>query len=154
MKLGFNKLIKHDALWVQVLRAKYGMKEQLPSSIYRSQCSHLWRSLSKVWPLLYENLAWLVGNGTSIRCWKDPWIPKIDPLVSFILTSANLKLDYPFKEMVLDDGVWNLDLFRVWLVEDVIQRIISIPPPYPRAGMDRIIWNASTTGSFSIQTAY
>ncbi|KAK5846442.1 hypothetical protein PVK06_002730 [Gossypium arboreum] len=42
--------------------------------------------------------------------------------------------------MVLDDGAWNLDLFRVWLLEDVIQRIITIPSPHPNNGVDQVIW--------------
>ncbi|KAK5811558.1 hypothetical protein PVK06_026904 [Gossypium arboreum] len=60
---------------VRVLRSKYRWKEQLPDSISRSQCSHLWRSLSKIWPLFRENLIWSLGNGSSVRCWKDAWIP-------------------------------------------------------------------------------
>ncbi|KAA3471076.1 (+)-neomenthol dehydrogenase-like [Gossypium australe] len=46
MKIGFNLLTKDSALWVRVLRAKYGMRDRLPESIARSHNSHLWKSLS------------------------------------------------------------------------------------------------------------
>ncbi|KAA3476435.1 Retrovirus-related Pol polyprotein LINE-1 [Gossypium australe] len=42
-----------------------------------------------------------------------------------------------FREFVNLDESWNLDMFRVWLPEDVICRIISIPPPHPNSGPDR-----------------
>ncbi|MBA0832850.1 hypothetical protein Goarm_017209 [Gossypium armourianum] len=107
MKIGFDLVSKSNALWVRVLWSKYGL-----DSINRSQCSHLRRSLAKIWPLLRENLAWAIGDGASIRCWKDSWI------------------------------------------SDVINRIISIPPPHPDSGSDKVIWAPSTSGAFSIRSAF
>ncbi|MBA0752799.1 hypothetical protein Gogos_001601, partial [Gossypium gossypioides] len=40
----------------------------------QNQCSHLWRSLSKIWPLFHENLIWSIRDGATARCWKNPWI--------------------------------------------------------------------------------
>ncbi|KAH1107996.1 hypothetical protein J1N35_011764 [Gossypium stocksii] len=47
--------------------------------------------------------------------------------------------------MVNSDGSWNLEMFRIRLLEDIICRIISIPPPHPNAGTDRIIWARSAS---------
>ncbi|MBA0659328.1 hypothetical protein Goklo_011475 [Gossypium klotzschianum] len=90
LKLGFNILSSSETLWVCVLRAKYGIKDDIPLNIVRSNCSFLWRALSKVWPLLRENIFWLVGDGNSIKCWRDNWIPEIDPLINLIPASANI----------------------------------------------------------------
>ncbi|MBA0754873.1 hypothetical protein Gogos_021706 [Gossypium gossypioides] len=154
MKIGFNLVSRSNALWVRVLRAKYGWKDNFLDSINKSQCSHLWRALSKIWPLLRENLAWSIGDGASARCWKDPWIPSMGPLISSIPSYANLDLDCCVREMVNSDGCWNLDLFRVWVSEDIINRIISIPPPHPDSGSDRIIWTKSASRVFSVRSAY
>ncbi|MBA0561519.1 hypothetical protein Golob_018338 [Gossypium lobatum] len=43
-------------------------------------------------------------------------------------------------EMVTKDGLWNIDLFCLWLSEDVIRCIMGIPPPQLEASLDRIIW--------------
>ncbi|MBA0854012.1 hypothetical protein Goshw_024923, partial [Gossypium schwendimanii] len=48
LKLGFNIATKDEALWVQVLRSKYGMKERLPESITQGKCSAVWRALAKM----------------------------------------------------------------------------------------------------------
>ncbi|KAA3481132.1 endonuclease/exonuclease/phosphatase family protein [Gossypium australe] len=56
--------------------------------------------------------------------------------------------------MVTNERTWNLDLFRVWLSKDVIRQIVSIPPPYPIARLDRITWTCSLIGSFFMKRAY
>ncbi|MBA0821951.1 hypothetical protein Goarm_018774 [Gossypium armourianum] len=53
--------------------------------------------------------------------------------------------------MVNLDGSWNLDLFRVWVFEDVISRITSIPPPHPDFSSDRVIWVRLESRVFSIR---
>ncbi|KAA3460942.1 (+)-neomenthol dehydrogenase-like [Gossypium australe] len=58
------------------------------------------------------------------------------------------------KELVNSNGSWNLELFRVWLHDEVINRIISIPPPYPNSGSDKVIWARSTSSALSIRSAF
>lgn len=36
----------------------------------------------------------------------------------------------------------------------MLQRIVSILPPYPLSGQDRVIWAFSTSGSFFVRSAY
>lgn len=45
-------------------------------------------------------------------------------------------------------------MLRIWLSDDMIRGIVSIPPPHPDRGEDRIIWARSGSGSFSIQSAH
>ncbi|KAA3480824.1 Retrovirus-related Pol polyprotein LINE-1 [Gossypium australe] len=128
MKIGFNLVSQKDALWTQ-----------LPHSILKSHYSHLWKSLSKAWPLLRENLMWSVGDGATICGWIDNWIPDTGPLLSYVSALERLNLDSTLKD---------------WLPDAMIKRIVSIPPPHPAGGEDRIIWARSGLGSFSIRSAY
>ncbi|KAA3471573.1 LINE-1 reverse transcriptase isogeny [Gossypium australe] len=154
MKIGFNLVSRKDDLWVRVLRSKYGWKSQLPESIHRSQCSHIWRSLSKAWPLLCQNLLWSVGNGETIQGWKYNWIPKVGPLLSHVPAHSRLNLDSTLKDWVLQEGSWNIDMLSILLPEDIIKRILSIPPPHPAEGEDRIIWARTESGSFTISSVH
>ncbi|MBA0843486.1 hypothetical protein Goarm_000672, partial [Gossypium armourianum] len=97
----------------------------------------LWRALAKVWPLIRENLLWSVGDGRNIKYWCDPWVPNIDPLVNWILEHSCLDLDCLLSDMVTNGGGWNLDLFRLWLPEELIKRIVGIPPSHATAGTDK-----------------
>ncbi|KAA3486848.1 Retrovirus-related Pol polyprotein LINE-1 [Gossypium australe] len=100
MKMGFNIVLNASTIGIQVLQTKYKVSNGLPN---------------KVWPLLRENLVWLVGDGNSIKCWQDSWIPNC---------------------------------------EEIIDNIVSVPPPYPSSGLDRIMWGATSTGTFSLKSAY
>ncbi|KAA3479950.1 reverse transcriptase [Gossypium australe] len=128
IKIGFNLASKCDKLWVHILRAKYNWKDQIPESISRTQCSHFWRSLSKLWPLICKNLIWSIGDGAKVRCWKDPWIPGMGPLISKIPASSNLDLECCVREMYSS--------------------------PHPDSGVDRVIWARSVSGIFSVRSAY
>lgn len=118
LNLGFNILTNLEALWVWVLCSKYGIKYELPFSISRSNYSFLWRALLKVLSLLRENIFRSVGDGNTIRCWRDRWIPKIGPLINLIPANANIATNCCLKETVTEKGLWNLKLFRVWLLKD------------------------------------
>lgn len=82
----------------------------------------------------------VIGNGDTVRCWKDPWIPDMGPLIYRIPDQANINLDSLRSEMINDEGYWDLELFSFWLSEEIIKRIVGLPPPHPFAGLDRIIW--------------
>ncbi|KAH1089306.1 hypothetical protein J1N35_016563, partial [Gossypium stocksii] len=46
------------------------------------------------------------------------------------------------------------DSFWVWVSDEVIQAIKSIPPSHPSEGPDRISWNHTSSGVFSVKTTY
>ncbi|MBA0828189.1 hypothetical protein Goarm_012897, partial [Gossypium armourianum] len=64
-----------------------------------------------------------IGDGRNVRCWRDPWIPNVGTLVDLIPERSNLDLNCSLGDMVLDDGTWNPDLFRIWLPETIIFRL-------------------------------
>ncbi|KAH1091825.1 hypothetical protein J1N35_019082 [Gossypium stocksii] len=74
--------------------------------------------------------------------------------VNLILGHASFDLDYLLSDMVVDNGIWNLDLFRLWLHETIIRKIIRIPPPHSAVGANRIIWGGMRTGSFFVKSVY
>ncbi|MBA0726761.1 hypothetical protein Golax_002568, partial [Gossypium laxum] len=113
---------------------KYGITDRLPECILRSRNSFLWKSISKVWPLLFDNLIWAVGNGNNVRCWENAWVPNLRPLKRLVLAHANVNQEHKLK--------------------DIIQHIVSVPPPMPSARPDSIYWSRSKTSTFSIKIAY
>ncbi|KAA3459823.1 Retrovirus-related Pol polyprotein LINE-1 [Gossypium australe] len=51
-----------------------------------------------------------------------------------------------FNLMSRKDALWNVDMLRIWLSDDMIRRIVSIPPPHSAGEEDRIIWACSGSG--------
>lgn len=70
--------------------------------------------------------------------WIDSWIKEVGPLTFHIPAQVDLDLDCKLKDMVMEDGSWNLKLFRLWLSNEVIHRIINIPP-HSSTSLDKII---------------
>ncbi|MBA0599498.1 hypothetical protein Gorai_005715, partial [Gossypium raimondii] len=86
-------------------------------------------------------------DGKSIWVWHDSWIPHIGPLLKVIPSTWSLEPDCYLEDMVTPDGAWNLDLFRIWVLEDIILLLVSIPLPHLDAGSDRISWLPSSKGT-------
>ncbi|KAH1122786.1 hypothetical protein J1N35_005946 [Gossypium stocksii] len=104
MKLGFKLVSDKEAFWVRVVRSKYQMNDELPNCIDRNRCSFLWKSLSKIWTLFRDSIHWSIGDGRTIRCWKDNWIPHIGPLLRYTPSNFSLNTDYTLYEMTSEDG--------------------------------------------------
>lgn len=65
LQLGLQLVVNNEALWVRVLHTKYKMCEGCLESISPTACSSIWRSFSKVWSCLRENIYWSLGDGPS-----------------------------------------------------------------------------------------
>ncbi|MFQ6620002.1 hypothetical protein Gotur_000429 [Gossypium turneri] len=50
--------------------------------------------------------------------------------------------------------MWNLELFRVWLSEDIIECITSILPPHPSTGSNKVAWMGTSLGCLSDKSVY
>ncbi|XP_017604367.1 uncharacterized protein LOC108451147 [Gossypium arboreum] len=52
------------------------------------------------------------------------------------------------------DSSWNLDIFQLWVSEEIINKIVGIPPSHPSLGPNKIVWGATSTNLFSLKSAY
>ncbi|MBA0803276.1 hypothetical protein Gohar_013509, partial [Gossypium harknessii] len=77
--------------------------------------------LLDLWWIMFETLMIPKGVCDEIERLVKQFI--WGPLMQLIPSHANLDPDYMLDEMVKVDGLWNLDLFRVWLSEDIVRCI-------------------------------
>ena len=81
-KIGWWILSGKDCPCVNILKAKYKVRRNWINHQTVGSPSMIWRSIESIKHLISHSACILVGNGTSIRIWEDPWI--ID-LPNFIL---------------------------------------------------------------------
>ena len=65
--------MEREALWRQVISAKYGEEEGGWRS-YVARGSYgvgLWKPIRRGWDVLGDNLVYSVGNGRRVRFWKE-----------------------------------------------------------------------------------
>jgi hypothetical protein len=103
--------------------------------------------------LLAQGLIWRVGDGNSINVWGDRWLP----------TPTSFSVQSPVNHLPLDAKVsalidreargWNHTLIQEVFSPEEAATITSIPlcPAFP---LDRIIWKGTSTGMFSVRSAY
>ncbi|MBA0694308.1 hypothetical protein Goari_004619 [Gossypium aridum] len=75
-------------------------------------------------------------------------------LINLIPTNVNIVSDCLLNEMAIVEGLWNLDLFKKWLLDDVVLCIVGAPPPHPSKGTDRVAWCYTSIRAFPIKSAY
>jgi hypothetical protein len=65
-----------DSLCAKVLRAKYIHKGNLLDIVSAGEASQTWRAIEYGLELLNKAMLWRVGDGSTIRIWRDNWIPR------------------------------------------------------------------------------
>uniref|UniRef100_A0A2N9F0P5 Reverse transcriptase domain-containing protein n=1 Tax=Fagus sylvatica TaxID=28930 RepID=A0A2N9F0P5_FAGSY len=116
-----------------------------------------WRILqqpqSLVARVLQLGVRWHIGDGKSVEIWRDPWLPTKG---SFMVHSdpQGSHLVERVSDLILEDSQrWNVELIKEVFSEWEANVIVSIPLP-PRQRVDRLFWDDTKHGLFSVKSAY
>jgi hypothetical protein len=61
-------------LCARLLKAKYYPNGNLLDTVFNKYSSSSWKGVEYGLELLKKGIIWRVGNGNSIRIWRDNWI--------------------------------------------------------------------------------
>jgi hypothetical protein len=75
-KQAWHMLNEPDSLCARVMKAKYFPNSTILEAQHMPGMSYTWRSILKGVKLLKEGIVWRVGDGTDIKIWSDPWLPR------------------------------------------------------------------------------
>ncbi|KAG4912004.1 hypothetical protein JHK84_052477 [Glycine max] len=76
MKIGWSLYTKKDDLWILVIRSKYKCENDIvPLMNSKRSDSNLRRGNYSSRENVQNNLAWNIGDGTSVDFWKHEWVP-------------------------------------------------------------------------------
>jgi mannosylglycoprotein endo-beta-mannosidase len=172
MKWRWRLLDRGDsALWKEVLVAKYGPNivnnANLPSEAFPNFASLWWKDARNLevgennsnW--VVDNIVRRLGNGLSIRFWKEVWIGDSPLCLMFPrLFSLSLQKDACIGELLLADGErrrwnfnWRRNLFQ-WEVDRVnvlVGLLVNVNLSHLEDGW---IWKANPEEGFSVKSAY
>lgn len=152
-KQGWRILKEPNSLLARVLKAKYYPNSNFLKASVKPGDSYAWRSLMKGKQVLVNGSRYLVGSGTSILVWTDPWLPRPYTFKPCLPVMEGLE-DLVVADLI-DENTWSWSL--EWLEElftheevDMIQRI----PLSARRGADVLIWHYDKRGQYSVNSGY
>ncbi|XP_042952198.1 uncharacterized protein LOC122289281 [Carya illinoinensis] len=103
--------------------------------------------------LVRKGSVWRVGNGNSIRIWKDKWLPKEK---TFEVQTCPNTIPAESKVSCLIDSAlmkWNTEMVKTIFKPEEAQLICSLPVSL-RGAADSSIWGYKKKGIFTVRSAY
>lgn len=144
-------LTRPDSLCVQVLKARYYPHGNLEDKVFSSNASSSRQAISHGPNLLKKGLIWRVGNGRSIRVWRDNWIPRP---YSYKQVSQQGRCRIRFvSDLLNDNGSSKLEILRQYFLPADVEEILKIRAS-PRLREDVIAWGPGKHGIFTVKSAY
>lgn len=140
-----------DSLCARVLKAKYYPNGSLVDTAFGGNTSPSWKGVIYGLELLKQGIVWRIGNGRSVRMWRDPWIPR-EHTRRPITAKDNSRLKW-VSDLIDVNGGWDADkVSRVfWGIDAEAILKISLPS---REEEDFLAWNPDRYGQFSVRSAY
>ena len=138
------------SLFYKVFRGKYFQNGDIMSATIGTNPSWAWWSLLEGRKVLEKGIKWKVGNGCNINVYEDPWLSNTYPFR--IASTIQYNLDIVLvKQLMNEDGSWNVDLIDANFPQDVAMQIRKISP----SGLeDKLRWCLNKGGRFTVASGY
>jgi hypothetical protein len=148
------RLIQHpSSLVAKIFQCKYYPSASFLEAPLGSRASFVWRSLFQAKDLLLRGILWRVGNGSSIRIWKDKWLPSTSSHLVHSPVGA-LGQEATVSQLIdRESGCWIPNVVIENFRKEEAEAILNIPLS-PNLPQDRVIWIGSKSGLFSVKSAY
>jgi hypothetical protein len=141
-----------DSLCARLLKAKYFPSTNMLDTAFIKNASPTWQGIEFGLELLKKGAIWRIGSGSSVRIFRDNWIPRIDaPKLCGRRNGSRRRwvselIDQTYR-------TWNERLVRECCLPLDVDAILAIKLP-ARACNDFISWLPESNGIFSVRSAY
>ena len=134
-----------------MLKARYYPQGNLEDTVFTGNASSTWQAISHGLDLLKKGLVWRVGNGKSIKVWRNNWIPQ--PFSYRPITQrVTCRIRY-VSDLLTDNGSWDSVLLQQYFIPADVEEILKIRAS-PRLGDNVIAWGPGNLGVFTVKSAY
>lgn len=153
-KLGWRVIAEPNTLWSQVLRHKYcDGRCDLDIFKHKQGSSNAWRGIVDNVDILRKGVSMEVGNRQCTFFWNHNWTDKRS-LLKLATTKPPLDLqDRTVHEMWEPNHGWKWEEFAEFLLPKILQQIDSYELVDDEEAVDRVFWNGTTMGKFTVKSA-
>ncbi|GLT78653.1 hypothetical protein SLA2020_501810 [Shorea laevis] len=152
-KLGWRILTEPDALWVQVVKAKYFPNCGFLEAEYKAGSSHTWKGIIESKSLVQAGIGFVVSNGVNTRFWLDSWL--LDHPLFF--SAVNVIPEPELQKSMADYWMgthWDTSLLRHLLPTEIMNQLLLVQLESDNTDQDGIYWSEASHGKFSTSSAY
>lgn len=136
-----------NSLWAKFMKQKYCPYSHPNQFTTPPSGSHIWMSMSKVQHLMEEAIGWDINGGDASLLW-DNW-SGFGCLGNLTQTDRS----WSISDFIVDEK-WNLNKIVELLPPIIQEKILSIDICPTKNLKDEMIWMRSSSGSFSIRSAF
>jgi hypothetical protein len=144
-------LTKPNNLCARVLKARYYPNGEMHDTVFSGNASPTWQGVQHGLELLKKGIIWRVGDGTPIRIWRDPWIPRPHSFRP-ISVQGKCRLRH-VSDLITAQGTWNMQLLHKYFLQVDIDMITQIKLGARRLD-DVLAWAPNPNGIFTVKSAY
>ncbi|KAL7243729.1 hypothetical protein ACSBR1_016032 [Camellia fascicularis] len=117
------------------------------------KASWAWASLLQGRQLLEHGVRWQVGNGKSIKFWKDKWIPRLPGFQMSNSRPPDYSISLVSDVVVPNRTEWNITKLGTVVSAEVLANIWSIPISCEDQD-DVVIWHYTPKGHYEVRNGY
>jgi ribonuclease HI len=155
MKLGWSLMVGEQSLWGDVLIGKYGRSGWSQGMIsVNTSDSSLWKALAKSWTNLNLHRCWSIGDGYKVNFWTDKWLDESTRICDHVDYIPEAVCQLTVKDVTDSAGEWNFHMIQNLIPPHISEKLHAIVPPHDSQGSDMLFWPGTTSGLFSVSSAY
>lgn len=147
------RIIKYpQSLMAKTLANKYFPHSTFMEVKASPMASYTWRSILSARDLISRGMRKVVGSGSTVAIWTDPWVPTLPNFRVFGRGNADEEGPKMVCELI-EDGVWKDEVlhqsFSIWEVNAI--KSIALPRTHR---CDQWTWHYNKKGEFTVRSAY
>jgi ribonuclease HI len=152
-KQGWNIMTKPNTLVAKLYKARYFPNSSLFDSQLGHNPSYAWRGIWKARYILMNGCRWSIGKGNDIKVMNDPWLRGKE---GAWIQSPQVQGAFSIKVndlMLLNEKRWDRAKIESLFPVDIVNRILDVPL-LDMLEEDKLIWEDSTNGHYSVKSGY
>lgn len=139
-------------LMARIMKARYFPDENILTAVQKRKALYAWKSLLHGRDLIKRVMRVLIGNGTTVNTWTDPWVPSHPPRPS--RSNGNGYFFNTVDQLLNENGSgWSEEKLRQIFIDEDVTTILEIKVS-SKADMDLLGWHYNDDGIYTVKSGY
>jgi hypothetical protein len=150
-KQTWHLIVRPDSLCARILKAKYYPNGDLLDTAFSQSTSPCWQGIMYGLELLKQGVIWRINSGSSIRIWRDNWLPRGN--LKSMGNASKRRIRWVSDLIDPSTKTWKEELVREIFYPPDAETVLQLKIPSVD-GEDILAWHPERSGLFTVRSAY